>query len=232
MSPANVKYVCANHPFIAYKVEENPNSVDLGLLNKLEIDRLSVLEKWAIPTDKVIFLYGGNLGKPQGTIFLLSLIAEAKNLPNAYFLIVGDGTDYPILKEWFNQNEPGNAKIIKRLPKSAFYELAACCDVGMILLRREFTIPNFPSRLLTYMENKMPVLAITDEVSDVGSLAESEGFGKWCLYGELDAAIHQISFFTDNAEIRTQMGLKGFSYMKKHYDVKLSCAKILELFTE
>ncbi len=232
MSPANVQYICRHNPAIASRVEENPNSIDLTKINRLALDRVAEMQKWGIPAEAVVYLFGGNLGKPQGTTFLLSLIAEAKRLPNAYFLIVGDGTDYSYLKKWFDQNQPNNAKLIKRLTKVAFDDLASCCDVGLILLRKEFTIPNFPSRLLTYLENKMPVLAITDVASDVGAIAERSGFGKWCMYGEIEDALHQISYLTNHVDMRKQMGENGFNYMKEHYDVTLSYKKIIDFVQE
>ena len=50
-----------------------------------------------------------------------------------------------------------NAKLYPYLPKEEYDELVPACDVGLILLDPRFTIPNFPSRLLTYMEFSMPV---------------------------------------------------------------------------
>ncbi len=232
MSPANVQYIRKHHPTTASKLEENPNAVDLTKISGAAVDRGSVLQKWGIPVHAVVFLYGGNLGKPQGTTFLLSLVTEAQKLTNAYFLIVGDGTDYMKLKEWFDLNQPSNGKLIQRLPKVDFDELAACCDVGLILLRKEFTIPNFPSRLLTYLENKMPVLAITDTASDVGAIAERVGFGKWCMYGEKAEALRQIYSLANNIEMRKRMGEIGFTFMKEHYDVKLSYNKIIDFVQE
>ena len=227
MSPANVQYIRKHHPTIASKLEENPNAVDLTKISGAAVDRVSVFQKWSIPAHAVVYLYGGNLGKPQGTSFLLSLIAESQQLLNAFFLIVGDGTEYALLKEWFDAHQPSNAKLIQRMERVAFDELAACCDVGLILLRKEFTIPNFPSRLLTYLENKMPVLAITDATSDIGIIAERSGFGIWCLYGDRKAALRQMFILTNNVDLRNQMGRIGFSFMKKRYDVKNSYNKII-----
>lgn len=228
MSPANVSYLCDQHPELQAKVEVNPNSIDLSRVKTGSVNRTEVLQRWGIPNDAVVYLYGGNLGKPQGTTFLLELL-EAKAIhPAAFFLIVGDGTDYPVLKSWFDNWQPRNAKLIQRLPKPDFDELAACCDVGLILLRREFTIPNFPSRLLTYLENKMPVLAITDKASDVGPIAKSAGFGDWCLYGDREAALALISFFCVQPERRISMGNEGFEYMCTHYDVQMGYHKIME----
>ena len=226
MSPANVQYLIEDQPYLSGKVEVNPNSLDLTRIPKFEIDRNALLAQWDIPIDSVVFLYGGNLGKPQGTSFLLKLIKECEAFSRAYFLIVGDGTDYPVLLSWFNYHKPKCAKLIQGLPKVDFDKLASCCDVGLILLRREFTIPNFPSRLLTYLENSMPVLAITDEVSDVGKIAEVEGFGKWSLYGDVANAMRCIRLFEEDTVARREMGRRGFDFMSHSYDVKDSYLKI------
>lgn len=228
MSPANVAYLKAHNPEVNAKAEVNPNSIDLSFINQKTKDRKEILHKWGINEEAVLFLYGGNLGKPQGTTFLLNLIEKKSAFPKAYFLIVGDGTDYSKLDSWFKANNPTNAKLIQRLPKAEFDELASCCDVGLILLRKEFTIPNFPSRLLTYLENKMPILAITDKASDIGSIAETEGFGKWCLYGSEESAIQLISFFEKEADLRRTMGEVGFNFMQSAYNVNTSYLKIID----
>jgi hypothetical protein len=54
------------------KVEVNPNS--LFLLPEKEQCELSRETLAFLPKDKVIFVYGGNLGKPQGVDFLLDII--------------------------------------------------------------------------------------------------------------------------------------------------------------
>jgi hypothetical protein len=229
MSPANVQYLLDKHSELKGKVEVNPNSLDLTRIPKFEIDRNELLAQWDIPKDALIFLYGGNLGKPQGTPFLLNLIQKCEDDSKAYFLIVGDGTDYSVLSSWFNDHKPKRAKLINRLPKDDYDKLAAICDVGIILLRTEFTIPNFPSRLLTYLENRMPILAITDKTSDVGRIAEAEGFGKWCLYGQEDDAFRSIQFFEMHNDLRNEMGQRGFDFMSRSYDVKDSYLKIFKL---
>ena len=51
---------------------------------------------------------------------------------------------------------------MKYLPKAEYDRVTGACDVGMIFLDHRFSIPNFPSRLLGYMQAKLPVLAVTD----------------------------------------------------------------------
>lgn len=53
--------------------------------------------------------------------------------------------------------------------------LVAACDVGMIFLDYRFSIPNFPSRLLSYVYAKLPVLACVEESADIGDIIEQAG---------------------------------------------------------
>lgn len=69
---------------------------------------------------------------------------------------------------------------MKRLPKEDYDTLVGACNVGMIFLEHRFTIPDFPSRLLSYMQAKLPVLAVTDPNTDIGKVITEGGFGWWC----------------------------------------------------
>ena len=93
-------------------------------------------------------------------------------LMKLFFLIVGDGTDFEKLSAWFETKKPRNAKLIKSLPRDEYNKLFAASDVGLILLRKEITIPNFPSRLLSYLENKISVVCFTSSVTDIGKISK------------------------------------------------------------
>ena len=227
MSPANVDYIVRYFPEFKNKLEVNPNSVDLTLIPVIKETKKQIRSRWNIPLEATVFLYGGNLGKPQGSIFLLEVITKCLNdVPNAYFLIVGDGTDFLTLNNWFVINKPVNAQLIKMIARNEFDSLANSCDVGLILLRKEFTIPNFPSRLITYLENKLPVLAMTDTTSDIGFVAKNNDFGKWLLYGDLRGVVKEVRFFTDENNLRLKMGMNGFEFLHKNYSSTNSFEKI------
>ena len=76
--------------------------------------------------------------------------------------------------------KPSHVKLFGFIPKAEYDKMIACCDVGLIFLDYRFTIPNFPSRLLSYMQAGLPVLACTDPNTDVGKVIVDGGFGWWC----------------------------------------------------
>ncbi len=226
MSPANVEYVLKNNPWIATsKVEICPNSVEVLDMQLTEDERKRMREKYDIPLDKKIFVYGGNLGKPQGIPFLIKCLYSQRNNSEVYFLIIGDGTEYGVLDDFYKKYKLKNLKLMKRLEKKDFDRVVAACDVGMIFLDHRFTIPNFPSRMLSYMQAGLPVLACTDLNTDVGKICEEGMFGWWCESGRCEMFGNVIQNIC-HSELK-EAGRKAFEYLKKNYNVEDTYKKII-----
>ena len=224
MSPANVRFVMEHNPEIeASRVEVAPNSVELvNTDNPNQTERYAIREKYGIPVDKPVFIYGGNLGKPQGIDFLVKCLDANKGRKDCYFVVVGNGTEYGKLHAWMDdvrrKMEDVSVKLMQRLPKEDYDILVRSCDVGLIFLDHRFTIPNYPSRLLSYLENKMPVVCATDVNTDIGKIAEENGYGYWCesVKPEDFTALVDKMLKSD----RKAMGEKGYQFLKENYLVE------------
>lgn len=226
MSQANVDYVLKHNPEINPDiVEVCPNSVEVVDMRVDSATRSEMRRKYGIPLDKKVFVYGGNLGKPQGIPFLIKCLkSQIKNL-EAYFLIVGDGTEFSVLEKFFKEQKPENMKLMKRLPKEDYDQMVAACDVGMIFLDHRFTIPNFPSRLLSYMQAGIPVLAVTDPNTDIGKIIVEGGFGWWCESNSTETFGWAIE---ESMKVQLQiMGGKAFAYLNEKWNVRKQYAVIL-----
>ena len=231
MSPANCEYVLKHNPAIdAAKVEICPNSVKLQERLKGDRKESELLKELNIPASKRIFIYGGNLGKPQGIDFLLKVIEENKKRDDSYFVIVGSGTEYMRVKLWFDTHLPQNACLLAALPKAKYDELVSLCDVGLIFLDKRFTIPNFPSRLLSYLECSMPVLMATDVNTDIGRIAEEGGFGLWTENGNIDTFMEMIEFMVEDDKRMKEMGERGYRFLCENYTVDKSYKAIMKHF--
>jgi len=227
MSPANVEYLLANNPEIeSSRTEICPNSIEMRNMTITAEERITLREKYGLPQDKKIFVYGGNLGKPQGIPFIIECLKSQTNNPEAYFLIVGDGTEFRKLEAYFNEANQKNMKLLPRMSKDDFDRMAAACDVGLIFLDHRFTIPNFPSRLLAYMQAGLPVLACTDPNTDIGKVIVDGGFGWWCESNDVEAfgkAVH-AAVLSDSDDMKQN----SFLYLKKHYTVEQAYQTILK----
>ena len=230
MSPANVEYVLRHNPSItAERVEVCPNSIEL-YGKESEYNNGGLLQKLNIPTDKRLLIYGGNLGRPQGIDFLMDVLAANEKRTDTYFVVVGNGTEYGKISQWFRNNTPHNSCLIPSLPKQEYDDLVSACNVGLIFLDNRFTIPNYPSRLLSYLENRMPVLMATDMNTDIGPIAEKNGYGLWTESGNLETFMEMVEFVAEDRERLKLMGEKGYDYLKDNYTVERTYRIIMKHF--
>lgn len=233
MSPANVDFLLKHNPEIsADRVDIAPNSIELSK-NVMESGQVKaegyyIRKKYDLPTDKPIFIYGGNLGKPQGIDYLVKCLEANKRRTDCYFVVVGSGTHYKMISDWYDRNKDSNVKLLHSLPKTDYDLLVKHCDVGLIFLDHRFTIPNYPSRLLSYLENKMPVICATDANTDIGKIAEENGYGYWCesVKPEDFTALIDRMLASD----RKAMGEKGYKFLKENYLVENTYNAIMRHF--
>ena len=226
MSQANVDYVVKHNPEVNLEiVEVCPNSFDVIDKSVDEGIRRQIREKYGIPLDKKVFIYGGNLGKPQGIPFLIQCLKKCEGIEDAYFLIVGDGTEFGVLENYIETEKPQNVKLMKRLPKDDYDTMVGACDVGLLFLDHRFTIPNFPSRLLSYMQAKLPVLACTDPNTDIGKVIVDGGFGWWC---ESDDADKFVSTVKELLKKDFPSKDKEFEYLMANYHSQVTAGIILK----
>ena len=240
MSPANVDYLLKHNEIDSNKVEVCPNSIKVeadisvalsadGIAKSREDDREELFAKYDIPVDKTIFLYGGNLGKPQDIPFIIECIKKASAVEEAYFVICGDGTEYGKLLAFVSEYKPNNLTLIKSLPKADYDRLVRVSDVGMIFLDHRFSIPNFPSRLLSYLKEGIPVLVCTDKNTDIGRIAEDNDFGLSSISDNVEDFISNVSKLTDKG-LRLRLGENGYRYLLENYTVERSYEIIMGHF--
>lgn len=213
MSPANLDYLITHSDGTVSreKVEVCPNCVKIieEQRSKVFVNKESV---------KRTFFYGGNLGVPQDIDFLMKILDHFKNNENYTFEIVGSGTEYSKLSKWIDEHKFKNISLTPFLPNAQYLEKLVNADVGLILLNPRFTIPNFPSRLLSYLLLSKPVLCFTDKITDIGPIAKSNNFGDWALSDDLSAAVHLIENYARlSSEELVQKGSNGYQFLKDNY---------------
>lgn len=230
MSPANVQYVIDHNPEVTpQKVELAPNSYEHVEPIKLsDEDRYALREKYHLPTDRPIFIYGGNLGKPQGIPFLIQCLDANANRQDCHFLVVGNGTEYGRMKAWYDEKKPKSISLFASLPKEDYDQLVRACDVGLVFLDYRFTIPNYPSRSLPYLMEKKPIIAATDPNCDMGTIAEANGYGFWCPSNDVNAFTASIDRMLHANMV--EMGEVGYQYYTGNYTADHTYKAIINHF--
>ncbi|WP_346877318.1 glycosyltransferase family 4 protein [Clostridium sp. UBA5712] len=225
MSVANKNYIINHNQWLnTRKLNIFPNTK--SITNAFRYDQYPMRDFYNIPKEACVFLFGGNMGRPQYIELLCRAIEECKNEENIYFIFVGRGTDRYKLEKTIKNNNINNALVIENLPRNDYEQITKECNVGLIVLDPRFTIPNYPSRILSYMEYAKPILAATDRVTDIKELIEDAQCGEWVWSGDACKFVNKIKAMAGNVEL-SRMGDNGRRYIEDNFRVEHSI-KILE----
>lgn len=168
MSQANLLFLKDKKNIDLKKLEVNPNSVDLKKYPNLK-ENVFRKSKKISPKD-LIFVYGGNLGKPQDVSKIIKFIELIESLSFSYFIICGTGTESKNIQNHIKKNNIKKTLLFTDLKKEEYLQVVKESNVGLVFLHDSFTIPNYPSRILDYMFYKLPVLSWTDKNTDIGNI--------------------------------------------------------------
>lgn len=224
MSPGNCEYIANIYPDFQKKVLLCPNSMEPFNCYK----NYSFREKLKINKEEIMLLYGGNIGVMQGIPFLCECLLIIERISNVKTIICGRGTEYKTLEKFVIENNLRNTILINGLPRDEFESLTSECDYGMVFLDWRATTPNFPSRILTYMNNSKPIIACTDLATDVGKIIQNNNFGWWIPSNDSKQFELIINKIINNNEYST-MCKNSYNYFINNYtsektaDIILSC---------
>ncbi len=223
MSKANIEYLKTHEPWIdPNKITIMPNAVDVSQYERSFGAGKSV-RKLEVPDNKVLFLFGGNLGKPQGIDFFLKCLLELREYQPAHFLVIGGGTEYVNIRTFIDEKDLHNVTLIGEMDREDYEQIVRRCDVGLILLDHRFTIPNYPARTLSYMMHSLPILAATDIHTDVRQLIEEDAkCGLWCHSNDIIGFIKAVEVLCQSKDQRRIMGANGRAYAERHFDVSVA----------
>ncbi|MEZ4811247.1 MAG: glycosyltransferase family 4 protein [Allomuricauda sp.] len=227
MSQANVDYVKKHNPELDFaKLHLLPNWERLPEPVSKE-DIISIREKYGLQ-DKFVVVFGGNMGRPQKMENIVELANACKDNERICFYLIGSGTEKHRVEQMIEGLGLQNIKTIDQLPKKEYIQILAASDVGLISLSDEFTIPNFPSKVLTYFGLKKPVLASLDLSTDFGQMLQETRSGLWSEAGKIDEFKKNLLWFLEHSEESKVMGENGYNYMKTDLTPEIAHDTIVE----
>lgn len=231
MSMANTRYLLKHNPWISQeKVEICPNTIDV--IDKYIVDKQQVCKKYNLPENKMLLLYGGNFGLPQNVDYVVDVMQAAKKIQDVHFVMCGSGTEFHKVHQYSKQTGNSNVTVINALPYADYKELLGVCDVGLLFLDYRFEVPNFPSRLLDYMNYELPVIAATDVHTDVGETILAGKFGWWCESRREDDYVDMLWEVVDewknNQESFVQRGENAKVYLEQNFKTEIAYDTIIQ----
>lgn len=227
-SPGNIKYFLDNYPFL--------NKEKLKLLyNSTKLFTPTTDSRFSVSyhlKDKFLVVFGGNMGKPQQLENVLNLAKKCSIYSNVVFLIIGKGTEVEKLKQMAKNMEIYNMEFIDSVPREEYFNLLSNCNIGLISLHQDFSVPNTPMKLNDYLNAGIPVLASIDRGNDLGELLVQNKMGLYAYADSAEDLFRKFLILYQDQEFSMIMGRNGYDFCLKNLSVEKSYQDIIQHFKD
>jgi colanic acid biosynthesis glycosyl transferase WcaI len=174
--------------------------------------------------DEFLVVYSGNLGVKQG----LGILVEAARAlgPKIRIIICGEGAQREHLADLIRRDELRNVTMLPLQADLQYREMLVDADVCVITQQRGSGGFFFPSKLLTTLAWKKPVITVADEESELVRALRDGHFGVNVEPGQpekLARALEHLSVGRDE--------LRSYAVAGRNYVAQFEMERVLKNFT-
>jgi glycosyltransferase involved in cell wall biosynthesis len=128
-------------------------------------------------SDKFVFLYAGNLGHPNDLESIVECARMLQDRTELHFIFLGAGVKRKWLENQVEQLALENITILDPRPRSEQSIFLNACDVALVSLVKNMVGVSMPSRTYNILAAGRPVLALTEERSELARVVEEDKIG-------------------------------------------------------
>jgi glycosyltransferase involved in cell wall biosynthesis len=195
-----------------------------------DFDRKRSRQRRGWGVDETVVLHSGNMGSKQGLSNVVEAAALAQKLGERIrFVLMGDGGQRSALQE--QAADVQTIEFIDPLPSEEFQTALSSADVLLVNELPGLREMAVPSKLTSYFNAGVAVLAATDRESITAEEIERSGGGLRVEPGNPLALLDGVRRLRDEAKLAAELGSKGQQFCRHvlsekaaldHYDLWLS----------
>ncbi|EFG1229163.1 glycosyltransferase family 4 protein [Escherichia albertii] len=178
--------------------------------------------------DKIIFLYGGNIGKAQDMGNLIRLAIAMKTYSNVHFIFIGQGDEYDFVSDSIKKYSLSNVSLFPSVSQHDFKVILKFVHVGLFSLSKKHTAHNFPGKLLGYMKNSLPILGSVNSGNDLSDVINNNEAGCVCDNGDDNALLRAAIRLATDQDYRYMCGQKANQLLHEKFSVTSAIDNIMK----
>lgn len=182
-------------------------------------------------SDKFVFLYAGNMGYPND---LESIIWCAERLLKEnkifHFVFLGTGVKRKWLETQVADKNLKNVTILEPRPRAEQKDFLNGCDVALVSLVKKMWGVSMPSRTYNILAAGKPILAMTEDNSELAQVVEEDRLG-WCVApNEPEKLLATIQRIYSEKEKLPEMSARARRAALEKYSLEQAVAKYRDEF--
>ena len=180
--------------------------------------------------DKFVFLYAGNMGHPQDLESIVECAEKLKDDGRFHFLFLGSGVKRKWLEKKVQENKLENVSILAARPRAEQKLFLNACDIGLVSLVKNMSGVAMPSRTYNFLAAGKPILALTENNSEVARVIEEEQVG-WIVPPSEPSRLLQVIYkIFDERDLLVEIGRRARESSIKKYSIETAVSKYRKVF--
>ncbi|MEP6704241.1 MAG: glycosyltransferase family 4 protein, partial [Acidobacteriota bacterium] len=153
-----------------------PNWAELESVEPLPREGNGLLEELGL-SEKFVLLYAGNLGHPNDLESIVECAHMLRDEAALHFIFLGAGAKRKWLETRVVQLSLKNITVLDPRPRSEQTVFLNGCDVAVVSLVNNMLGVSMPSRTYNILAAGKPILALTEDGSELARVVHEEGVG-------------------------------------------------------
>ena len=191
-----------------------PNWVSTEEVFPITRENNILFDRYNLDRKKFYVSYCGNVGHSQNFELLIKVAIEIqKRNSEIVFVIIGDGATKNYLKEQIKINSLSNMIL---LPPQSYDDIAyvfSLGDVGLVISKKGVGGSSVPSKIVSIMAAKRPVLASFDLNSELADIIRESGCGLIVDADKKELLVDMIFYMYNNREVLNSYSISGYKYI-------------------
>lgn len=231
MSPANIDFIKTEH-----RIPETTRCTVLyNWMNyqPYKEESFSELRKKYDLEGKYLVLFGGNLGLGQCVENIADLAAHYISDDTIRFVIIGKGVKKDELQRIAAEQGLVNMIFIDFMPRKDYLLFVKSANLGLISIHGNNAAPTCPSKVISYMSLKIPVLALINKHNDYGQILEEKArAGYWAVASDKERVYELFDRLYNDETLRKEMGENGYKFYCENLTTEKVFAEMIHQMTE
>ena len=205
-------------------IECIPNWAELEQVKPLIREENRLLNQLGL-SEKLVFLYAGNMGHPNDLESIVRCAEKLKDNSEFHFIFLGTG----VKKKWLEIKIEGenltNVTLLPPQPRSEQNIFLNACDVAFVSLVKNMWGVSMPSRTYNILAVGKPILALTEANSEVARVIQEDNLGWIVSPDNPDKLFQTIKEISRNRAQLTAMGKRARNAAIEKYSIEIAIHK-------
>ena len=175
--------------------------------------------------DKFVLLYAGNLGHPNDLESMIECADTLRDNPEIHFVFLGAGVKRKWLESQIENLGLHNVTLLDPRPRAEQRVFLNACDIGVVSLVSKMLGVSMPSRTYNILAAGKPILALTEENSELARVVTEDRVGWIVPPGNAAALTQAILEILDRREELSSMGERARESALAKYSLETAIEK-------